>query len=161
MGQHRNFTRGQQIFTKLACAQCHKLTKDSVTLGKNLSIGPNLDEVVKKHKNDSKAILAEILEPSRKIEDKYKTVLLLLEDGRSLNGNIVSEDKTSMTIVTGPPQVKEQKVMKSSIEFQRNSPVSIMPAALLNTLDKEEILDLLAYVLSGGNAKDAAFHHHH
>lgn len=161
VGQHRNFTRGQEIFTKLACAQCHKLDQSSVTLGKNLSIGPNLDEVVKKHKHDAKAILAEILEPSRKIEDKYKTVLVLLEDGRSLNGNIVSEDKTSLTLVTGPPQVKEQKVLKSAIEFRRSSPVSIMPADLLNTLDKEQILDLLAYVLSGGNAKDAAFHHHH
>ena len=161
VGQHRNFTRGQQVFTKLACAQCHKLNKDSTTLGNNLSIGPNLDEVIKKHKNDPKAILAEILEPSRKIEDKYKTVLILLDDGRSLNGNIVAEDQTSITIVTGPPQVKEQKIMKSAIEFQRSSPVSIMPAALLNTLDKEEILDLLAYVISGGNAKDTAFHHHH
>ena len=161
VGMHRNFVRGKEIFTKLACAQCHKLTKNSVTLGKNLSIGPNLDEVIKKHKNDPKAILSEILEPSRKIEEKYRTVLLLLEDGRSLNGNIVSEDKTSMTIVTGPPQVKEQKVQKSAIEFRRSSPVSIMPAALLNTLDKEQILDLIAYILSGGNENADAFKHHH
>jgi len=116
---------------------------------------------LKKHKHDPKAILAEILEPSRKIEEKYRTVLLLLEDGRSLNGNIVSEDKTSLTIVTGPPQVKEQKVPKSAIEFQRASSVSIMPAALLNTLDKEQILDLLAFVLSGGNENADAFKHHH
>ncbi|HAH48061.1 MAG TPA: hypothetical protein DCM07_25045 [Planctomycetaceae bacterium] len=88
-------------------------------------------------------------------------MLLVLEDGRSLNGNIVSEDETSLTIVTGPSQVKEQKVLKSTVEFQRFSQISIMPTDLLNTLDKEQILDLLAYVLSDGNAKAAAFHHHH
>jgi hypothetical protein len=36
-----------------------------------------------------------------------------------------------------------------------------MPAGQLNTLDKEQILDLLAYLLAGGNAHDAAFHHKH
>ncbi len=161
VGQHRNFSRGQEIFTKLACAQCHKVNEHSHTLGKNLAIGPNLDEVVKKHKHDPKAVLAEILEPSRKIEDKYRTVLFVLDDGQTINGNIVTEDDKSVTILTGPPQVKQKKVSKDSIEFQRTSPISIMPADLLNTLDKEEILDLLAFVLSGGNAKSDAFHHHH
>ncbi len=32
-----------------------------------------------------------------------------------------------------------------------------MPTGVLNTLDKEQILDLLAYLLAGGNADDAAF----
>jgi hypothetical protein len=36
-----------------------------------------------------------------------------------------------------------------------------MPTGVLNTLDKEQILDLLAYLLAGGNPGDAAFHHHH
>ena len=88
-------------------------------------------------------------------------MLFVLDDGQTINGNIVNEDDKSVTILTGPPQVKQKKVSKDSIEFQRTSPISIMPADLLNTLDKEEILDLLAFVLSGGNAKSDAFHHHH
>jgi putative heme-binding domain-containing protein len=158
VGRQRNFVQGQHLFKKLACAQCHKLDENSVTLGRNLTIGPNLDEVVKKkHKSDPKAILAEILEPSRKIEDKYRTVLLVLEDGTTLNGNIVSENKTELTILTGPPEIKEKKVAKSSIEARRSSPVSIMPVGLLNSLEKEQILDLLAYVLALGNENDGAF----
>jgi hypothetical protein len=35
--------------------------------------------------------------------------------------------------------------------------VSPMPAGLLNMLQQEEILDLLAYVLSGGDAKHRMF----
>ncbi|MDG2391502.1 MAG: GDSL-type esterase/lipase family protein [Planctomycetaceae bacterium] len=160
VGHQRNFVRGQQLFKKLACAQCHKLDENSITLGRNLTIGPNLDEVVKKkHKSDPKAVLSEILDPSRKIEDKYRTVLLVLEDGTTLNGNIVSENKTELTILTGPPEIKEKKVDKSAIEARRSSPVSIMPVGLLNSLDKEQILDLLAYVLALGKEGDAAFKH--
>ena len=36
------------------------------------------------------------------------------------------------------------------IESIENSKVSPMPEGLLNTLQKDEILDLLAYLLSGG-----------
>jgi len=38
---------------------------------------------------------------------------------------------------------------------------SLMPAALLNSLDKEQVLDLLAYLLAGGSADHAAFKHGH
>jgi putative heme-binding domain-containing protein len=157
VGQHRQFARGKELFTKLACAQCHKLDAKSVTLGRNVAVGPNLDEVMKKHKFDAKAILAEILEPSRKIDDKYRTVLFGLEDGTTLNGNIVAEDDETVTILTGPPTLEEKKITKSTIEARRASSVSIMPASLLNTLDREQILDLLAYIMNGGNEDASAF----
>jgi hypothetical protein len=53
------------------------------------------------------------------------------------------------------------EIVKQSIDDRIASRVSIMPIGLLNTLDKEQILDLLAYLLAGGNADDAAFKHHH
>lgn len=161
VGQHRQFARGQELFTKLACAQCHKLNGKSVTIGRNVAVGPNLDEVMIKHRYDAKAILSEILEPSRKIDDKYRTVLFGLEDGTTLNGNIVAEDETTVTILSGPPTLEEKKILKSSIEARRNSSISIMPTGLLNTLDREQILDLLAYVIAVGNAEAQAFKHHH
>jgi hypothetical protein len=37
------------------------------------------------------------------------------------------------------------------------SKVSLMPPGLLNILSKDEIYDLLAYVLSGGDPKNAMF----
>jgi hypothetical protein len=33
----------------------------------------------------------------------------------------------------------------------------MMPPGLINTLNKDELLDLIAYLVSGGNAKDKAF----
>jgi len=35
--------------------------------------------------------------------------------------------------------------------------VSMMPPGLINALNPDELQDLLAYILSGGNAADAMF----
>jgi hypothetical protein len=53
------------------------------------------------------------------------------------------------------------EISKKSIDDRVTSPLSIMPSGLLNTLDKEQILDLLAYLLAVGNPDAAAFKHHH
>ena len=74
-----------------------------------------------------------------------------------MNGNIVAEDDETVTILTGPPTLEEKKITKSTIEARRASSVSIMPASLLNTLDREQILDLLAYIMNGGNEDASAF----
>ena len=42
-------------------------------------------------------------------------------------------------------------VAARKIEGTRPSPVSMMPEGLLSTLDKDEIADLVAYLLSRGD----------
>jgi putative heme-binding domain-containing protein len=142
------------------------LSKDEAVTSTNAArtsshfVGPNIDDAIKKLKGDPAAVLLEILEPSRNIEDKYQQTILALEDGSSRIGVISDEDPAKLTILTGtPPQVLG--IEKKSIDSRRRSPLSIMPPGQLNTLDKEQILDLLAYLLAGGNAQDPAFHHHH
>ena len=162
VSEHRSHARGQQLFTALACAQCHQLGKEGVPTGQNLAIGPNLDEVVKKYKSDPRLVLQEILEPSKNIEEKYRKVQLQLEDGTVAQGNIIAEDAESLTIVTGTaPLLQTQKVLKSTIELRKPSPLSLMPAGLLNSLDREQILDLVAYLIAGGKADHPAFKHVH
>ena len=106
-----------------------------------------------------RSVLAEILEPSKNIEEQYRNVTLELGDENSLSGLVLAEDATTVTTQTGPAANQVQKVAKSAIKSRRVSALSIMPAALLNPLDKEQILDLLAYVLAGGSADHAAFKH--
>jgi putative membrane-bound dehydrogenase-like protein len=161
VGQHRNFEQGKQLFTTLACAQCHQLGKEGALVGASVAVGPNLDDVVKKYKGDAKLILREILEPSREIDEKYRSVTVELDNGTSITGKITAEDPKSITIQTAPPVSQERKIDKADIDTRRISPISIMPAAQLNTLDKAQILDLLAYLLSGGKADDPAFKHAH
>jgi len=155
VGQHRNFAGGQQAFTRLACAQCHQLAKEGAPFG------PSLSDVVKKYKGDAKAVLLEIIEPSKTIEDKYRNVTLETGDENSPSGIILAEDKDTVTIQTGPTTAQVQKIAKSAIKSRRPSVLSLMPAGLVNTLDKEQILDLLAYLLAEGNARHTAFQHAH
>ena len=115
--------------------------------------------MVKKYKGDAKAVLQEILEPSKSIEEKYRNVTLELGDENSLSGLVLAEDKDSVTIQTGPAANQIQKLAKSAIKSRKASALSLMPAGLLNSLDKEQILDLLAYLLAGGSPGAAAFKH--
>ena len=49
------------------------------------------------------------------------------------------------------------KVDVRRIESQETSKVSMMPEGLVDTFKEDEILDLLAYVLSGGKRDGAMF----
>lgn len=172
VGEHRNFLQGQLLFTKLACAQCHKMTgADAIPAaihnhahaghshGPSLTVGPDLAEVIKKHKGNAKAVLQEIVEPSKNIEAKYRKFMFAMDSGKYVSGNIVREDKNSVIVQTGPTADQQQSLAKEEIDSRRPSPISIMPAGILNTLDKEQILDLLAYLLAKGKADHAAFKH--
>ena len=165
VGQHRTFASGKQLFAALGCIQCHRMSKEDAAASPSLSgfgqaVGPNMDETVKKYKHDASALLREILESSRNIDEKYRQVIVALEDGKTHIGVITSEDESMLTILSGSPP-KEVKIPKQSIDDRVASPLSIMPSGLLNTLEKEQILDLLAYLIAGGNADHAAFQHHH
>jgi hypothetical protein len=48
-------------------------------------------------------------------------------------------------------------VKKSEVKAKKVYPVSMMQPGLINVLNKDELLDLVAYLLSGGNPKDKAF----
>jgi hypothetical protein len=53
---------------------------------------------------------------------------------------------------------------RSDIAERKKSPTSIMPKGLLDKLTKDEILDLISYIVAGGNPDHPLFHgegHHH
>lgn len=166
VAQHRNFAEGKLLFSSLGCVQCHQLNKDdtanlpSIAEGSSRSVGPNIDDTMKKYKHDASAVLREILESSRNIDEKYRQVVLALDDGTVHTGIVVAEDAKTLTILSGTP-AKKLEIPKNSIDARQPSPLSIMPSGLLNTLNREQILDLLAYLLAEGKADDKAFHHQH
>ena len=49
------------------------------------------------------------------------------------------------------------RVKATDITARRPDATSLMPAGLINSLNPEEIQDLLAYLLSGGNPQDPMF----
>jgi hypothetical protein len=68
------------------------------------------------------------------------------------SGVIVFEDGKIIRLAANPLDKNAQmfEIEKEAILDQTESKVSIMPEGLLNTMTKPEILDLLAYLISGG-----------
>ncbi len=144
-GLGRNLETGKELFSKLACTQCHKLGPNGY------AYGPDLTDVFKRYKNDRAGVLQQILEPSRVIEDRYRNFNFELKDGDSLLGLILKEDDQRVTIQTGPADSLIQILKKSEIQQRRPAISSPMPVGLLNALSKSQIFDLLAYLESDGN----------
>lgn len=165
----RSFENGKEMFTAATCVKCHKLA------GQGGAVGPDLGELAKKlaeKKHTHESILREMIEPSKVIDPKFRVFTLQTEEGEVLSGLILSEDAKTLRIVAGadtPPR----DVPVSEIEERVESKLSMMPEGLLVTLQKDDILDLMAYIISGGDAKHKAFiggkkpaakgheHHHH
>jgi mono/diheme cytochrome c family protein len=70
----------------------------------------------------------------------------------------VAEDEDWLTIVTDPEDAtKFARVPRADVEEIVSSATSLMPAGLLDQLNEQEVLDLVAYVLSRGNPEDGRF----
>lgn len=151
LSQGRSVQRGKELFTSVGCVACHKAGKDGVLYG------PELTGVFPKFKNDAQAVLAEILDPSKTIEPRYRQYTFKpAGNDEPFTGFIVSEDATTLTIQTGPAENLIQKFPKKEIAAREAQPNSIMPAGLLNLLGKEQILDLLAFLKANGDTAQTA-----
>jgi len=118
-----------------------------------------LTDVFMRYNHNRADVLRQILEPSLVIADRYRNYQFELKDGDELSGMIVKDDSDSFTIQTGPSDALIQTLRKSDIKQRQPQNSSTMPVGLLNTLSKEQILDLLAYLESGGNAPPHAHQH--
>ncbi len=146
----RNLAGGRESFLKLACVQCHKLGKEGY------AYGPELVDVFKRYKNDRAEVLRQILEPSLIIADRYRNYQFELKDGDEFPGMIMKEDPETLTVHTGPSDALIRTVKKSDLKKRELQSSSLMPVGLLNLLTKDQILDLLAYLESGGDARCGA-----
>ena len=103
-------------------------------------------------------ITRHILEPSLRIEEKYRSTTVLTDDGRSITGLVVEETPTEVAIVENPlAKADPVRIKKSAIDERTTSPVSIMPKGMLDKLTRDEVLDLIAYVAARGDESSALF----
>ena len=118
--------------------------------------GPNLTTVGQRFTVID--LLDSIINPSNSISDQYQVVTLRLRDGEVLSGRIHSKDAQTTVIATNALKpMQTRTIQNSNIMDATPLPVSTMPPALLNALNEQEVLDLLAYILAGGDANHALF----
>ena len=145
----RSFTSGRMAFITAQCIACHRMGNTGADFGPDLtSVGARFNR---------NAILESILDPSKVIDDKYRNTLFTMKDGTSVAGIIDHEDETKIHVRTSALSPQTTAVDKASIVRREPSPISPMLPGLLNTLNENQILDLLAYLESGGDPKHAGF----
>ncbi len=154
-GRHGSFARGKQLFTAASCSSCHRIRNSGGQLG------PDLTQAVQRIPQGVEPrvkLLKEILHPAEVIHPDFKTRVALLSSGQTRVGIVVGDDEDAIRMVTDPTQIdKVETIPLDQVEELLDSSVSMMPSGLLNTLERDEILDLLTYVEAGGDPSHANY----
>jgi putative heme-binding domain-containing protein len=131
--------RGEQIFFAeggAQCANCHRVN------GRGKDVGPDLSAVGKKL--DRAKLLESLVEPSKTIEPQFAAYTVLLKDGDSQSGLLVSRDAAGVVLkdLTG------QLLRFTTAQVRKVQPqeLSLMPEALLAGLTAQEAADLVEYL---------------
>jgi len=146
----RSFEAGKRAFAAARCSVCHRFDGDGG------ATGPDLTNLAGRFQ--FKDLAEALVEPSKVISDQYRAHKLVTAAGKVYTGRIVGEDDQKLTLMVDPEDAtKIVELPRDEIEQMAPSKVSLMPADLLNPLNKEEVLDLLAYLISRGNPHDLVF----
>lgn len=139
----RAVMRGMMALTKARCLQCHQVH------GHGVNLGPDLTKSHEKYKGQK--LLQQILEPSSEIHEKYQTYQFELSNGQSISGFVIKETPKEYHVarnLLAPNQVTVIK--KNDVDDKLISKVSAMPQGMVNVLTRDEIIDLLAFLETGG-----------
>jgi putative heme-binding domain-containing protein len=126
---------GEKVFLK-TCAACHKLGEQ----GKK--IGPELDGIA--HRGLDR-LLEDLLDPSRNVDQAFRSTAIATSDGRAINGLVLREE--GQVLVLADAQGKELRVPLAEIDTRSIAPLSPMPANLVDVLSEPDFYHLLAFLL--------------
>ena len=148
--KQRDFKNGHKMFAATRCILCHRFAGDGG------ATGPDLTQLAGRFNID--ALTEAIMDPSKVISDQYKASSVLTVAGKQINGRIVSENEDQISVLTDPEDsTKVVDIKRDDIEEILPSKTSIMPGDLLKALNQDEVLDLLAFLLSRGDEKHPMF----
>lgn len=146
----RDFEHGRRMFGAANCFACHRFA------GEGGAVGPDLTGLAGRF--DRKYILESIIDPSKVVSDQYAAVQILTIDGKVIHGRIVNLAGDSFKVNTNMLDPDAQvSVDRKQIEEMVPSKTSMMPKGAINTLNQEEILDLVAFLLSRGDRSSPLF----
>jgi len=138
----RSFEKGKEAYVAAQCARCHRLGD---TGG---AVGPDLTAISSRF--GRREVLESILEPSKTLSDQYQNEVFTTGTGKTVTGRVVDETKDSIAVQPDPLASERVLIRKDDLERRVASKLSPMPANLADVLTRDEVLDLLAYLESGG-----------
>lgn len=133
---------GRTIYQR-TCQACH------VLYGHGGNLGPDLTG---SNRTDLDYLLHNLIDPSAEMGREYQMVMLRLDDGRMLAGNLVQETDAVLTLRTlaGDQTVARADLAADSADVPaiQRSAVSLMPPGQLQALTDAEARDLIGYLMS-------------
>ncbi|MBC8356935.1 MAG: c-type cytochrome [Planctomycetes bacterium] len=148
--KNRDFDNGRKMFVATGCYACHRFGNQG---GMN---GPDLTSAGRRYSPHD--LLDQVINPSKVINEQFSAITVLTEAGLIHTGVVVNLNGDSMTLntdLTDPN--KRVNIDRKQIDELTVSKVSPMPVGLFDRMTKEEILDLLAYVISVGDTQHEMF----
>jgi putative heme-binding domain-containing protein len=140
----RDFDRGRRFFAEASCFSCHRFDNEGGSQGPDLTGAAGRFSV--------RDLLESVIDPSKEISDQYAAVVIATTDGKVVTGRIVNYDGDDMVVMTNMLDPNGLvRVSHSKAESIERSKVSMMPVGLLDTFREDEVLDLVAYLLSRGD----------
>jgi len=132
-----NVEHGRTLFRK-HCIICHRLD-DTGT-----EVGPDLRAALRD--KTAEQLLVSILDPSREVDRRFTNYLIETKSGRVLTGLIAAETATSITLRRA--EKAEDTVLRNQIESIADTAKSLMPDGLEQQLTKQDVADVIGYLLS-------------
>ena len=147
---NRDFQQGKNMFAATTCNRCHGMR------GEGGAIGPDLTQLGSRFSN--KDMLEAIIHPNKTISDQYAATHFTLKNGESVVGRLMGEDAKFYVVAQNPYEPEAtMKLPKTKVASRKYSSVSIMYGNLINSLNPDELKDLMAYLMAGGNEKSPVF----
>ena len=146
----RNYSNGQKMFSAGLCVACHRFGDEGG------GIGPDLTNLAKR--SDYKSILESTIHPSMVVSEQFEQHELSMKDGSIVMGQVVAEENHEYSLVqSGLEPLNLKKVKVSDVKTKKGSKISMMPGGLINSMNAEELKDLIAYFVSAGDKKHKIF----
>ena len=130
--------QGERVYQKAGCQKCHRRS----TVGE--ALGPDLTTLG--WRRQRREILHATLYPSHELNEEYPTVTIVLKSGKSLTGMMSASSADALAIVSGTG-VREE-FSRTDVDTIVNQKTSNMPEGLLEPLNQEEIISLIALLSS-------------
>ena len=146
----RDFDNGKTMFAAGRCVACHRMQ------GSGGYSGPDLGSVGSRY--SIRDIVVAITEPSATISEQYQARNVILEDGTKLFGRLIRRGEERIELATNPYDISDvTEVPMEKVESMAFSQVSMMPPGTLTLMNADEVADLVAYLISGGDRGHEVF----
>lgn len=138
------------MFQAGQCVLCHRFA------GEGGRCGPDLGSVGKRFSIE--AIASSICAPNEVIAEQYQASVVTMQDGEELHGRVIYRDEGELAVATNAYDFADlTKVPSGEVASVELSPLSMMPPNTIGQMNADEVRDLIAYLVSGGNRRHKVF----